>query len=787
MTRIAEVIVDVPLLQTDKPFSYLVPSEFSDMISPGMRVHVPFGRGGRLVQGIVTRVINSLAEADDYSQNLNELKEISELLDVEAVLSEEQLALADEMRHKVFSYKISIFKAMLPNLLNSKYDKLLTKENGESIRWSTLNTKEQLIAMKDFHSGNGAITYVAESKEHRKTEKFVVPNWEALEVYEPTKSSKKRIEFRKILLETDKKLPFAEAVAMASRPIVNLFAENGLIKIEEVEVSRTTNFFSDISSDRAKSLNNEQQEAFNQILRADSEKTFLLEGVTGSGKTEIYLQIIAEALKIGKTSIVLVPEISLTSQIAKRFIARFGEKVALLHSRLSEGERYDEWRRVKSGEAKIVVGTRSAIFAPLQNIGVIIMDEEHDGSYKQESNPRYQAKDIVLWRGKFHHAKVILGSATPSLESRARAERGIYQLLKLEHRANPKAQLAEIKIIDMRQNLSDQSANFSHALLEKISEKLIKHEQIVLLLNRRGYSSFVMCRDCGFVVKCPNCDVALTLHMDTRTLNCHYCGHREVIPQVCPNCQSRKIGYYGSGTQKIEEELNNLLPDVKILRMDVDTTSRKGAHEKILKAFGNGKADILLGTQMIAKGLDFPNVTLVGVINADTSLNLPDFRSSERTFQLLTQVAGRSGRAEKHGEVLIQTFNPEHYAIQLSQRQDYEAFYATEMNFRRALAYPPYWYTVLIVVSHKEEEEVVKRSYEIATMLQRNLTEKAKILGPLAQPVARTHQLYHYQIIVRFRFEERLEDTLNQLLDWTQLAENRDLRVIIDFDPMNFV
>ncbi|MCL2677377.1 MAG: primosomal protein N', partial [Streptococcaceae bacterium] len=536
----------------------------------------------------------------------------------------------------------------------------------------------------------------------------------------------------------------------------------------------------------AKRLNQEQETALDKITESQN-TTFLLEGITGSGKTEVYLQVIESVIAKGKTAIVLVPEISLTPMMTNRFIARFGQKVAIMHSGLSDGEKYDEWRKIKEKQAQVVVGARSAIFSPLENIGVIIIDEEHESSYKQDSNPRYHARDIALLRAKYHEANLVLGSATPSLESRARAERGVYQLLKLTKRANQKAVLPEIKVIDMRNHINDKSANFSDELLTKIKEKIDKKEQVILMINRRGYSSFVMCRDCGFVVDCPNCDISLTLHMDTRSLNCHYCGHAQSIPTRCPNCQSSKIKYYGSGTQKAEEELVKLIPQARVLRMDVDTTRTKNAHEKILKKFEEGQADILLGTQMIAKGLDFPNVTLVGVINADTGLNLPDFRASERSFQLLMQVSGRAGRADKAGEVLIQSFNPHHYAIEFAQEQDYEAFYEQEMKYRRQLAYPPYYFTAQIVVSHKNEDRVVKKSYEIMQLLKKNLTEKVKILGPTPKPIARTHNLYHYQILVKYRFEENLEETLNQVLDLTQERENKDLRVIIDSEPQNFV
>lgn len=764
-------------MQTDKAFSYAVPENLSAALEIGMRVHVLFGRGGRLVQGIVV----GLTETDA----VDELKEIVEVLDLEPVLTAEQLALADEMRQTVFSYKISILKAMLPNLLNSSYDKLLLSADGnESLRWSELTEAERESAMKRVKSGELTVEYLAKSKENRKTEKWLTA-LPTLADFEVEKRAKKRQEAKEYFLQLTE--PVRQKEVPFSRDIINFFIDHQLIEVEEIVVSRTAAAFESVSPDEAKKLNDEQQVAYDTIVNSPADKPFLLEGITGSGKTEIYLQVIAYALAEGKTALMLVPEISLTPQMTSRFIARFGRKVAMLHSGLSDGEKYDEWRKIKSGEALVVVGARSAIFAPLENIGVIIIDEEHEASYKQDSNPRYHARDVALLRAKTHNAKVILGSATPSLESRARAERNVYQLLQLTKRANPEAILPKIEIVDMRTHLNDVSANFSEELLAKISEKLAKKEQIILMLNRRGYSSFVMCRDCGYVAKCPNCDVSLTLHMDTHTLNCHYCGHQEAIPQVCPNCGSRKIKYYGSGTQKVQEELEKLLPDAKILRMDVDTTRTKNAHEKILSAFGAGEADILLGTQMIAKGLDFPNVTLVGVINADTGLNLPDFRASERTFELLMQVAGRAGRAEKRGEVLIQTFNPEHYALKLAAQQDYEGFYKKEMTFRRSMAYPPYYFTVQVLVSHHDENMAVKKSYEIAALLSSQLTEKAKILGPTPKPIARTHNLYHYQLLVKYRFEDRLEAALNEVLALTQVRENKDLRIVIDSEPLNFV
>ncbi|MCT0050573.1 primosomal protein N' [Lactococcus lactis] len=778
--KIAKVIVDVPLMQTDKPFSYSLSAEFENLLEVGMRVHVPFGSGNRLVQGIVIGF-----EDEELEPSVN-LKGISELLDVEPVLTDEQLWLADEMRHSVFSYKISCLKAMLPNLLNSNYDKLLKSTDGTSVKWSQLTEAEKISSAKAVRLGQLSVEYLAKSKENRKTEKFLsIPDIEKLAEFEIEKRAKKRLELKYFLLRLQEEKIAVRSLNFSSQ-IIKFFVEHDLVKIEEVEISRAKEKFEDVENDSAKILNSEQNAAYEKII-ASSDKPFLLEGITGSGKTEVYLQTIDHFLKLGKTAIMLVPEISLTPQITNRFIARFGDKVAIMHSGLSDGEKYDEWRKIKSGKAQVVVGARSAIFAPVENLGIIIIDEEHETSYKQDSSPRYHARDIALLRAKWHGARLVLGSATPSLETRARAMRGVYELLLLTKRANEAAILPEIKIIDMRSEISDQSANFSQSLLTKIKEKIDKDEQVILMLNRRGYSSFVMCRECGFVVDCPNCDISLTLHMDIRTLNCHYCGHVEGIPQTCPNCHSRKIRYYGSGTQKVEEELREIMPEARVLRMDVDTTRTKNAHEKILEKFGNHEADILLGTQMIAKGLDFPNVTLVGVINADTGLNLPDFRASERSFELLMQVAGRAGRADKKGEVLIQTFNPHHYAIEMTKAQDYEKFYEMEMSFRRELSYPPYYFTVQVLVSHQDEEVAIQKSYEIAQLLKQNLTEKAKILGPTARPIARTHNLYHYQILVKYRFEEELESALNQVLELTQLRDNKNLRVLIDSEPQNFV
>ena len=796
---IAKIIVDVPLMQTDQPYSYKVPEEFEGMLEVGMRVHVPFGKANRLIQGIVL----GIEQENDAEVAEDDLKEIAEVLDFSPVLTEEQLWLAEELRKSVFSYKISILKAMLPGFLNSRYDKILYPLEGlsqkdrdrlfgsqESLAFSSLDLEKQAEMMRLTRKGLLKLEYQAVDQKKVKMQSWVEVNLDKLEKLEISNRAKKKLKLREYLLAHPETVPLADLLEHYSREQVNFFVEQGALTILQKEVQRSVAYFEGIESNQALELNPEQKQACEAVVGAIGKKhpPFLLQGITGSGKTEVYLQIIQGVLYMGKTAIVLVPEISLTPQMTERFIARFGEKVAILHSGLSNGEKYDEWRKVERGDAQVVVGARSAIFAPLKNLGVIIIDEEHEASYKQDSNPRYYARDVAILRAQYNRAALVLGSATPSLESRARAGKGVYQHLRLTKRANPLASVPEVQLIDFRDYIGqNETSNFTPPLIEAIQDRLDKKEQVVLMLNRRGYSSFVMCRECGTVDTCPNCDISLTLHMDTKTMNCHYCGFSKEIPHVCPNCQSRSIRYYGTGTQKAYDELTELFPEARILRMDVDTTRKKGSHQALLEQFGNGEADILLGTQMIAKGLDFPNVTLVGVLNADTALNLPDFRSSERTFQLLTQVAGRAGRAEKAGQVLIQSYNPNHYAIRFAKNQDYEGFYAYEMGIRRQLGYPPYYFTIGITLSHKKEEEVLKRAYQVMEILRSGLSDASIILGPTPKPIARTHNLYHYQILIKYRLEDELASTLNQVLALTQERENSELRLSIDHEPQQFL
>lgn len=802
MLPIAEIIVDVPAMQTDQPFTYLVPQALQESLQVGMRVAVPFGNSNRHIQGFV------MALGEIPQQAAGELKEVLRVLDIQPVLNPELLQLAEYMKQTTFSFKITCLQTMLPAVMKAEYQKfvqLLVDTNeeaqeifGEKRELSWQEAEEggflpQLLRLRKQEVVD--IRYEVHNKNKVKTVRMVeslltLP--EAAQVLANLRKGAKRQRQLVELLAANPRQSVAfykEAGLTTSH--LNQGQDNGWLRLTADEVYRDPFAQKEFTATAPLALNPQQQAAVTAILQAAAAaqaQTFLLEGITGSGKTEVYLQAIAAVMAQGKTAIMLVPEIALTPQMVERFKGRLGEAVAVLHSGLSQGEKYDEWRKIERGEAQVVVGARSAIFAPLENIGLIIVDEEHEATYKQEDTPRYHARDLALWRGNYHHCPIVLGSATPSLESRARAQKKVYQLLSLTQRANPMASLPSVAIVDMKDEFAQKNtSSFSLILQEKIQERLDHDEQVVLLLNRRGYSSFVMCRDCGHVVQCPNCDISLTLHMDTKRLRCHYCGHEEKIPHRCPQCGGEKIRYYGTGTQKVEEELHMRFPEAKILRMDVDTTRKKGAHEEILQQFGAKKAQILLGTQMIAKGLDFPDITLVGVLNADTALNLPDFRSSERTFQLLTQVSGRAGRANKAGEVIIQTFNPQHYAIQLAQTQDYESFYRHEMVMRHQAGYPPYYYTVKITASHTEEAQAAQKIFQIAAQLQQTLSNEAIYLGPTPSAILRVKNRYYYQLIVKYKQEPDLSQVLQQILVESQPDQRKGLYISIDNEPLQFI
>lgn len=800
MTHIAEVIVDVPTMQTDQPFTYEVPTELQAVIETGMRVEVPFGQGDRHIQGFVVG-LSQIAKIDQP------LKPITRLLDLSPVVNDELLQLADYMKQTTFAFKITCLQTMLPSVMKAEYQKQIVllddshqirsyfPENGV-LSWQDAEAAGLLPRLKPLRSAAVVeVQYLVKNKNKAKMIRYVQRQIDPAvipDIADQLRKGSTRKAALLHILSQEAYLPVSFFTENGiSSAVLNQGEAEGWLTFKEVEAYRDPFKDHDFQKTNPLELNTDQIKAVTAITAAVQNKqaqTFLLEGITGSGKTEVYLQTIAQLLEQGKTAIMLVPEIALTPQMVERFKSRLGNAVAVLHSGLSQGEKYDEWRKIERGEAQVVVGARSAIFAPLKNIGVIIVDEEHEATYKQEEAPRYHARDLAIWRGSYHHCPVVLGSATPSLESRARAQKNVYQLLRLNQRAKANAQLPTIDVVDMRTEFAQkQYQTFSKLLQEKIVDRLARKEQIVLLLNRRGYSSFVMCRDCGYVLPCPNCDISLTLHMDTKTMRCHYCGHEEHIPHRCPNCQADKIRYYGTGTQKVEEELHELFPEARVLRMDVDTTRKKGAHEKILTAFGEKKADILLGTQMIAKGLDFPDITLVGVLNADTALNLPDFRSSERTFQLLTQVSGRAGRAEKTGEVVIQTFNPEHYAIQLAQTQDYEDFYQKEMWVRHQSGYPPYFYTVKITCSHPEEQVAAQKMFAIARDLKQELSPQSVLLGPAPSAILRIKNRYYYQLIIKYKQEPQLPAMLTRLLDQSQIDQRKGLYVSIDQEPLNFI
>lgn len=806
MARYAQVIVDVPAMQTNRPYTYELPQELQDQAQVGMRVIVPFGKGERQIQGFIVGL------TDEYELAIAP-KQVTSLMDLAPVLNNEALQLADWLAQKTFSFKIRCLQVMLPNAMRASYSKslrLLSESelpqelNSLFAGRSEIEFDESKLSAQQLNklaqmrqAGHLEVVYHVKDRAKAKLVGVVTSlvdeqNYAQFKA-KVRKNAHKQLELLEFLYQNPHQ-SFLQTKLQADLQVslnqLKKAAQQGWLKLTQQERYRDPYGDKTLHTTMPKQLTPEQQRAVAQIDQAITAKnatTFLLEGVTGSGKTEVYLQAIAHALSQGRSALMLVPEISLTPQMVQRVKERFGKDVAMLHSALSDGERYDEWRRIERKEAKVVVGARSAIFAPLDDLGLIIIDEEHEASYKQEDMPRYQARDVALWRGKYHNCPVVLGSATPDLATRARAQKGVYQQLDLTKRINGSS-LPQVTLVDMREAVKTAPApDFSQVLLDQITERLARKEQVVLMLNRRGYSSFVLCRDCGFVLKCPNCDVSLTLHMDTHSMKCHYCGHEEAIPNRCPSCDSKKIRYYGTGTQKVQAELEKLLPKARILRMDVDTTRKKGAHERLLAKFGAHEADILLGTQMIAKGLDFPEVTLVGVLNADTALSLPDYRSSERTFQLLTQVSGRAGRADKTGQVVIQTYNPEHYAIQLACRQDYEQFFFYEMNLRHLNNYPPYYYTIKITVSAKSEAEAAKESFAIKKGLDQCLSPQALVLGPTPSSILKIKNRFYYQLVIKYKQEPALEKYLQDLLLQSQSGEKKGIMVVIDREPVNFL
>lgn len=805
MTKLqyAQIIVDVPTMQTNQPYTYIVPETMLDTVVPGMRVDVPFGH--RHVMGFVVG-LRATTDVDT-----EQLRSITNVLDMTPVLNAELLSLSDYIADETFAFRISVMQTMLPNALKANYERILKiiDDVDDDVRYRIFKGLEEityrpqeidptdiatLTKLRRNHKIDMSINVLNRAKIKTQLAYQFTDDMEFLEndYQELNKAAKKQAELLKFILghlgEIWIKKELQEIIETSDSTLRQGVNKKWLKKIQ-VEQLRDPFAMVNMPTTTALQLNSEQQDALDHILAsadAGQYQPFLLEGITGSGKTEVYLQAAQHVFDQGKTVLFLVPEIALTPQMVRRVKSRFGAQTAVLHSGLSDGERYDEWRRIERGDVKIVVGARSAVFAPLDNIGLIIVDEEHETTYKQTDNPRYHARDVALWRAQYYQIPVILGSATPSLESRARAQRGVYELLRLTQRAGG-AKLPTVEIIDMKETLADgPETNFSEQLRIKLKERLDRGEQSVLMLNRRGFSSFVMCRDCGYVPRDPNCNLAMTLHMDSHTLKCHYCGHEEPIPKICGQCGSNRIRYYGTGTEKIETELKSLLPEARVIRMDQDTTRKKGSMDTMLQKFGNHEADILLGTQMIAKGLDFPDVTLVGVLNADTSLGLPDFHASERTFQLLTQVSGRAGRAKKAGEVLVQTFNPQHYAIAYAKNHDYEGFYKQEMAVRHAGNYAPYYYTVQIQASHTEENETARQMIQVARWLRSRVGDQVIILGPSPKPIAKLRNRYYFQIILKFKRRQELDILLVELQNRAQRTKN-GLQLSIDREPISFM
>lgn len=722
---VCECLVELEHVFIDKTFTYKINKEQLSLLKVGMRVVVPFGK--QTLEGFVLKIY----ENKDVSLE-NKLKEIISIVDTYPILNEELLTLGKYISKTTLCSLMTSYQAMLPKALKAK-----KKVN--------MTPKYDTYICINYGMYNNDI-------------KFNASQEKILELLKENKKVKKEV---------------LNKISVSS---VNTLLKKNIL-LEEKEENYRYNL---INEEKIKfNLNEEQQKVYKEIFKfINTNETFLLYGVTGSGKTNVYMKVIEDVIKNNKTAILLVPEISLTPQIIKRFTSYFSN-IAVLHSGLSDGEKYDEWRKINEGKVNIVIGARSAIFAPLKNIGVIIIDEEHSQTYKQENNPRYNAIDIAKERCKYHNCPLILGSATPSLESFARAKKNVYKLLELKNRYNNNT-MPKVEIIDMNKEFKKASGYFSNTLIDQIKETLERKEQVILFLNRRGYSSFLTCSSCGYVEKCPNCDISLTYHKSSNMLRCHYCGYATKRKKLCPKCQE-EFKDYGIGTEKVEEELKSLIKDAKIIRMDVDTTTTKNAHAKIINSFLEEKYNILVGTQMIAKGLDFPNVTLVGVLNADIGLNFPDFRSSETTFSLLNQVLGRSGRGNKEGKVLIQTFNPEHYAIAYTKNHDYLGFYNEEMKIRKILKYPPYYYICSIKIISKDYNLASKSSYDVVNYLKQNIKNEI-ILGPSVCNVFKLNNNYRFQIIIKYK-------DVNNILEYLTNIEHhyfnkKDIKVEIDFNPL---
>ena len=731
MNLYAEIIVNSEALEIDRPFTYKVPEEFNNEIKIGQIVKVPFGKGNKTSEGFILNLKN-----DDNIKF--KTKNIAAILVKDPVIDEDDINLIEFLREKTLCKYIDAFRLLIP----------------VGIMKGAKAKKKRVIVLK-----NEDLSNIKNPDGYKKIIEFFKTN-----------SGK----YTKSELINEHSI---------SQYKLNKLIENEVLSIEEESVFRYNDRV--YNKDSAKTLTIEQENIIREYINSD-DKMFLLKGVTGSGKTEVYMKLVERVLLEGKSAIILVPEIALTPQMIERFKGRFGVNVALFHSKLSDGERFDEWFRVKEGKAKVIVGARSAIFLPAKNLGLIIIDEEHENTYKSEQNPKYQTKEVAEYLSELKGCKVILGSATPSIETYYRALTGEMKLLELNSRVDNKP-MPPMKVIDMRNELKGGNKSlFSRELFIAIQERLKRKEQIILFLNRRGFSTFVSCRSCGYVFKCDECDISMTYHKNG-LLICHYCGKTKREPRECPKCHSKYVKFFGAGTQRVEEEVKKYFNNVRILRMDVDTTRDKHSYERIYNTFKNGEADILIGTQMVSKGLDFKNVTLVGILAADMSINIPDYRAAERTFQIITQVAGRAGRGDKQGEVLIQTYTPQHYSLQYAVNYDYEGFYEKEFTVRAMMKYPPFG-KLLLINGTSKKEELLKNFMHKITMMIKPLVESCldiEILGPIPCMISKVKENYRWQIVIKGEFDSYFSKNIKEILYDENKNVYNDIRISIDINPNN--
>lgn len=728
----AEVIINSDAIEIDRPFTYKVKEELLDIIEVGHRVKVPFGVKNKPTEAFV------LGLKCEGIENVKKIKYISSILDDIPILTRDDLKLIDFLRENYLCKYIDAIRTIIPSGLSK----------------GIKNKKKTVIVFNKELDG-----------------KF--------------KDKDNYVKIVDLIKEKDGELTKSEIINdySLSSYSLNKLIENGYLLTEDRVVYRyNTRSYMEESKNV---LNDEQRSAFNKILNSDK-KGFLLKGVTGSGKTEVYMNLVGETLKEGKSAIVLVPEISLTPQMIERFKGRFGKNVALFHSKLSQGERFDEWYRIKRGEARLVVGARSAIFLPLDNPGIIIIDEEHENTYKSEQNPKYSTKEVAKFLSEIKGCKYILGSATPSIETYYEALNGKLELVEIKNRVSNRP-LPQMEIVDMREELKSRNLSLlSRSLYNEMKDALERKEQIILFLNRRGFSSFVSCRSCGYVFKCPECDLSMTYHKNGYLI-CHYCGRAQREQKVCPECGSKYVKFFGAGTQRVEEEVKKYFPKARVMRMDVDTTRNKDSHENIYNAFKCGEGDILIGTQMVSKGLDFKNVTLVGVLAADISLNIPDYRSSERTYQIITQVAGRAGRGEKKGKVVIQTYTPNNLSLQYAIENNYNDLYNEEIKVRKIMNYPPFSTIFLINAISKDEGKLKEFMNKVGESLRKLLDsrEDIQILGPVPCIITKLKDNYRWQIIIKGNLDNKLKLKIKDILYELNKSVYNEIRISMDINPNN--